>query len=79
MFFDKLNKRPRKCLGWKAPFEVFYSISLDKRHQCSVKCRLVCGWILKPTASRLICRTECLHLIVKPIKIFFIDNIIDCN
>ena len=24
MFFDKLNKRPRKCLGWKTPFEVFY-------------------------------------------------------
>lgn len=24
MFFDKLNKRPRKCLGRKTPFEVFY-------------------------------------------------------
>ena len=24
MFFDKLNKRPRKCLGWKTSFEVFY-------------------------------------------------------
>ena len=24
IFFDKLNKRPRKCLGWKTPFEVFY-------------------------------------------------------
>lgn len=24
-FFDKLNKRPRKCLGWKTPFEVFYN------------------------------------------------------
>ena len=23
-FFDKLNKRPRKCLSWKTPFEVFY-------------------------------------------------------
>ena len=27
-FFDKLNKRPRKCLGWKTPFEVFYNIAL---------------------------------------------------
>lgn len=25
LFFDKLNKRPRKCLGWKTPFEVFYN------------------------------------------------------
>lgn len=24
-FFDKLNKRPRKCLGWKTPFDVFYN------------------------------------------------------
>ena len=23
-FIDKLNKRPRKCLGWKSPYEVFY-------------------------------------------------------
>lgn len=25
---DKINKRPRKSLGWKTPFEVFYSKSL---------------------------------------------------
>lgn len=25
---DKINKRPRKTLGWKTPFEVFYSKSL---------------------------------------------------
>ena len=24
-FVDKLNKRPRKCLGWKSPFEVFFN------------------------------------------------------
>lgn len=24
-YFDKLNKRPRKCLGWKTPFEVFFN------------------------------------------------------
>lgn len=24
-FIDKLNKRPRKCLGWKSPFEVFFN------------------------------------------------------
>ena len=24
MFTDKLNTRPRKCLGWKSPSEVFY-------------------------------------------------------
>lgn len=23
-FVDKLNKRPRKCLGWKSPYEVFF-------------------------------------------------------
>jgi IS30 family transposase len=23
-FVDKLNRRPRKCLGWKSPYEVFY-------------------------------------------------------
>lgn len=23
-YVDKLNKRPRKCLGWKSPFEVFF-------------------------------------------------------
>jgi IS30 family transposase len=23
-FVDKLNHRPRKCLGWKSPYEVFY-------------------------------------------------------
>ena len=26
--FDKLNKRPRKCLGYRTPYEVFYSTSL---------------------------------------------------
>ena len=25
---DKLNKRPRKCLGYKTPFEVYYSKTL---------------------------------------------------
>lgn len=25
---DELNKRPRKCLGWKTPYEVYYSVSL---------------------------------------------------
>lgn len=25
---DKLNKRPRKCLGWKSPYEVFFAKSL---------------------------------------------------
>ena len=24
-FIDKLNKRPRKCLGWKTPYEVHYN------------------------------------------------------
>ena len=28
-FIDLLNKRPRKCLGWKTPFEVFFDISLQ--------------------------------------------------
>lgn len=28
MFVEKLNKRPRKCLGWKSPFEVFFNKSL---------------------------------------------------
>lgn len=23
-FVDKLNKRPRKCLGWKSPYEIFF-------------------------------------------------------
>lgn len=27
-FVDKLNKRPRKCLGWKSPFEVFFDTLL---------------------------------------------------
>lgn len=27
-FTDKLNRRPRKCLGWKSPFEVFFHKSL---------------------------------------------------
>ena len=26
--FQKLNFRPRKCLGFKTPFEVFYNLSL---------------------------------------------------
>jgi IS30 family transposase len=26
--FDKLNKRPRKCLGYRTPYEVFYSLLL---------------------------------------------------
>jgi IS30 family transposase len=26
--FQKLNLRPRKCLGFKTPFEVFYNLSL---------------------------------------------------
>lgn len=25
---NKLNKRPRKCLDWKTPYEVFYRVSL---------------------------------------------------
>lgn len=25
LFVDKLNKRPRKCLNWKSPFEVFFN------------------------------------------------------
>lgn len=28
-FVDKLNFRPRKCLGWKTPYEVFYGQSLN--------------------------------------------------
>lgn len=27
-FVTKLNLRPRKCLGWKSPYEVFFNISL---------------------------------------------------
>lgn len=27
-FVDKLNLRPRKCLGWKSPYEVFFNLSL---------------------------------------------------
>ncbi|MDW5525554.1 IS30 family transposase [Carnobacterium maltaromaticum] len=27
-FVDKLNFRPRKCLGWKTPYEVFYDTAL---------------------------------------------------
>lgn len=27
-FVDKLNRRPRKCLGWKTPLEVFFNQSL---------------------------------------------------
>lgn len=26
--YDALNHRPRKCLGWKCPYEVFYGVSL---------------------------------------------------
>ena len=26
--FQKLNFRPRKCLGFKTPFEVFYNLTL---------------------------------------------------
>ncbi|SEF23222.1 IS30 family transposase, partial [Streptococcus gallolyticus] len=25
---DKLNNRPRKCLNWKTPYEVFYGINV---------------------------------------------------
>ncbi len=28
LFVDKLNKRPRKCLGWKTPYEVFFQQTL---------------------------------------------------
>lgn len=28
LIYDELNKRPRKCLGFKTPFEVYYSESL---------------------------------------------------
>jgi len=29
---DRLNSRPRKCLGFKTPYEVFYELSgLDAR------------------------------------------------
>jgi len=27
-FVDKLNLRPRKCLDWKSPFEVFFNLAL---------------------------------------------------
>lgn len=27
-FIAKLNRRPRKCLGWKSPFEVFFNTLL---------------------------------------------------
>ncbi|MEA4891702.1 MAG: IS30 family transposase, partial [Peptococcaceae bacterium] len=27
-FVEKLNFRPRKCLGWKSPHEVFFNQSL---------------------------------------------------
>lgn len=26
--YDTINRRPRKCLGWKCPYEVFYGVSL---------------------------------------------------
>lgn len=25
---EKLNKRPRKCLGWKTPYELFFGKAL---------------------------------------------------
>jgi len=28
VYIDRLNKRPRKCLGWKSPFEVFHNLLL---------------------------------------------------
>ena len=27
-FTAKLNRRPRKCLGWKSPYEVFFDVAL---------------------------------------------------
>lgn len=27
-FTDKLNHRPRKCLGWKSPYEIFFDVVL---------------------------------------------------
>ena len=27
-FTAKLNRRPRKCLGWKSPYEVFFGVVL---------------------------------------------------
>ena len=27
--YDKLNKRPRKCLGYKTPYEIYYSTVLQ--------------------------------------------------
>ena len=27
-FIDKLNHRPRKCLGWRSPFEIFFDTVL---------------------------------------------------
>lgn len=27
-FTAKLNRRPRKCLGWKSPYEVFFNVAL---------------------------------------------------
>ena len=26
--FDKINKRPRKCLGYRTPYEIYYSTEL---------------------------------------------------
>ena len=28
-FTDKLNRRPRKCLSWKSPYEVFFGVVLQ--------------------------------------------------
>ena len=28
-FTAKLNRRPRKCLGWKSPYEVFFGVVLQ--------------------------------------------------
>ena len=27
-FVDSMNRRPRKCLGWRSPYEVFYDTVL---------------------------------------------------
>ena len=33
-FFDELNKRPRKCLGYRTPYEVFYKKKLRLYDKC---------------------------------------------
>lgn len=37
--FDKLNRRPRKCLGYRTPYEIFFSKTLN----------LDCKFIIKKT------------------------------